>query len=112
MWHTHPYGPVRPSPTDETGMGWIVSPDGTGRRAVMLILGGHGDTWSAWHDRGDTPDVYLRVVDRHSQTQPLRSIRSPHFVLPSGSHPGGYYQPPAESPHQLGWWRRLLGRQR
>lgn len=112
MWHTHPHGPASPSPTDESGMGWIVSPDGTGRRALMLILGGPGDAWTAWRNRGDTPNVYLRVVDRHSQTLPPRSIRSPHLVLPSGSYPGGYYQPSADSIHQTSWWRRLFGWQR
>jgi len=65
MWHTHPYGPARPSPTDEEGMGWIVSPSGTGRRALMLILGGDESTWDRWREDGQTPDVYARQVERH-----------------------------------------------
>ncbi|WP_367185575.1 Mov34/MPN/PAD-1 family protein [Mycobacterium sp.] len=109
MWHTHPYGQAYPSPTDEAGIGWIVSPDGAGRRALMLILGGTGERWNAWREQGDTPEIYLRVVDRHDAIQPaIRRAGSP-VVLPTGSFPGGFYHPDPGSPPQSAWWRRLFG---
>ncbi len=66
FWHSHPYGRARPSPTDEQGMASIVAPDGTTRRALMMILGGAEHTWTPWRDgQGSSrPDVYLRVVPR------------------------------------------------
>ncbi|WP_064444930.1 ThiF family adenylyltransferase [Rhodococcus sp. YH3-3] len=70
MWHTHPYGRAFPSHTDETGMADIVAPDGTGRRALMLILGGRGRTWSNWLEAGVPPDTYVRVVDRATVSRP------------------------------------------
>lgn len=66
FWHTHPSGRAYPSRTDEQGMAAIVAPDGTTRRALMMILGGDGAHWDAWRDgdAGARPDVYLRVVPR------------------------------------------------
>lgn len=66
FWHSHPFGPAHPSATDEQGMATIVAPDGTTRRALMMILGGDDATWRAWRDHGGSarPDVYLRVVPR------------------------------------------------
>lgn len=66
FWHTHPSGRAYPSPTDEQGMASIVAPDGTTRRALMMILGGDGPTWHAWcnGDVGARPDIYVRVVPR------------------------------------------------
>lgn len=47
-------------------MASIVAPDGTTRRALMMILGGRESTWESWrdHDPSEQPDVYLRVVPR------------------------------------------------
>lgn len=68
FWHTHPYGLAHPSATDEQGMASIVAPDGTTRRALMMILGGAASTWQSWRDiePSEHPDVYLRVVPRSS----------------------------------------------
>jgi integrative and conjugative element protein (TIGR02256 family) len=66
LWHTHPFGRAHPSPTDEQGMASIVAPDGTTRRALMMILGGDETTWNGWRngDVGARPDIYHRVVPR------------------------------------------------
>lgn len=66
FWHTHPAGPALPSPTDEQGMASIVSPDGSSRRALMMILGGDKRRWASWRDGagGAVPDLYVRVVPR------------------------------------------------
>ena len=66
FWHSHPFGRARPSPTDEQGMAAIVAPDGTTRRALMMILGGEAIRWDAWRagEAGARPDIYLRVVPR------------------------------------------------
>lgn len=97
LWHSHPDGPARPSPTDEQGMSVIVAPDGTARRALMMILGGGQDKWATWRDSAGelSPDVYLRVVPRTKD--PEFSAR-PYSVdgldlqqLPAGSYfRGGY----------------------
>lgn len=68
FWHSHPDGPALPSATDEQGMAAIVGPDGTARRALMMIVGGTGGRWAAWRDglTGALPDMYLRLVPRPS----------------------------------------------
>jgi integrative and conjugative element protein (TIGR02256 family) len=97
FWHTHPAGVAHPSPTDEQGMAAIVGPDGSGRRALMMILGGDGQLWAAWRDGADgaVPDLYVRVVPR--ATGPVVAGH-PGYVgglnlqqLPAGSYfRGGY----------------------
>ena len=110
MWHTHPYGPARPSRTDEAGMGWIVSPSGTGRRALMLILGGDAPAWDRWREDGQVPDVYVRVVDRDDQVNRLAAIGQVQTVVVNGvSLPGGFYQPKGQGQDGVTWWRRALG---
>lgn len=109
MWHTHPYGPARPSPTDEAGMGWIVSPSGTGRRALMLILGGDEPTWERWRGDGEVPNVYVRVVDRDDQVNRLAALGQGKTVVVNGGFPGGFYQPPWAGERGAPWWRRALG---
>lgn len=89
MWHTHPFGPAFPSATDELGMSEIVAPDGTGRRALMVILGGPEDVWRSWLDSGETPAVYARVVERQSSS-PSAKMRSIHVAAPGRWFPGGY----------------------
>jgi integrative and conjugative element protein (TIGR02256 family) len=92
MWHTHPHGVARPSPTDEAGMAQIVSPDGTGRRALMFILGGDTRAWSRWLEQGSAPDTYARIVQRSSAGA---GHDNQEFPFPSTAHwfPGGYAYP-------------------
>jgi integrative and conjugative element protein (TIGR02256 family) len=97
FWHTHPGSPAIPSPTDEQGMASIVGPEGTRRRALMMILGGPTHRWSPWCNGATNawPDVYARVVPR--STRPVASGH-PGYVggldlqqLPPGSYfRGGY----------------------
>lgn len=97
MWHTHPHGVARPSSTDEAGMTQIVAPDGTGRQALMLILGGDKQTWSRWLDDAVTPDLYVRVVNRrHVSADSVEKM----FTFPPSAHwfPGGYSYAPIRGP--------------
>lgn len=111
MWHTHPHGPARPSSTDEAGMGWIVSPSGTGRRALMLILGGDTPIWDRWLKDAQMPNVYARVVDRDDQLNTLAAaaLQAPTAVVNGVSFPGGFYQPQDVGSHHVAWWRKALG---
>ncbi|CDZ87474.1 ThiF family adenylyltransferase [Rhodococcus ruber] len=105
MWHTHPFGLARPSRTDEAGMASLVAPDGTGRRALMLILGGNQATWLDWRDQGTPPDFYARVV--HRLTTRDGNSSPPPAPLEGMYFPGGYGIPvPTPAVNAL---RRLLG---
>lgn len=66
FWHSHPFGRAHPSQTDEQGMASIVAPDGSTRRALMMILGGDEESWDTWRKGGGgaRPDIYFRVVPR------------------------------------------------
>ncbi|MEX5635825.1 ThiF family adenylyltransferase [Parafrankia sp. FMc2] len=99
FWHTHPAGPARPSPTDEHGMASVVGPDGTTRRALMMILGGSERRWAGWLEgaAGEHPDLYLRVVPRSAG--PVVAGH-PGYVggtdlqrLPAGTYFRGGYSP-------------------
>lgn len=93
MWHTHPYGRAYPSETDEVGMSEIVAPDGTGRRALMLILGGTDHVWRSWLERGSVPAIYARVVER-KPSAPHGTPGSIHGLEEGRWFPGGYgYRP-------------------
>jgi integrative and conjugative element protein (TIGR02256 family) len=113
MWHSHPYGPASPSPTDEAGMAWIVSPDGVGRRALMMIFGGSRDVWEAWHNGGKLPDIYVRVVSRQDSNGSWR-MAPVRRGLPAGRYfRGGYFAPiddVAANSGRRSWW--LWGKRR
>lgn len=66
FWHTHPDGEASPSDTDRQGMHRIVGPDGTLKRALMMIFGGPREHWSSWRDSTPhvQPQTYVRVVPR------------------------------------------------
>ncbi len=65
MWHTHPYGPAAPSPTDEEGMRELVLPVAKAPpRALLLIAGGQPQRWQAWLAGDAGPDWYARIVER------------------------------------------------
>ncbi len=66
LWHTHPFGPAQPSPTDRRGMEDLLVPVARApRRAVLAILGG-SDDWAAWRDTNSEslPDIFLQVCSR------------------------------------------------
>lgn len=69
MWHSHPFGSARPSPTDAIAMTDLVTPVVKGpRRALVLILGGGHDKWSAWVSGAGEPELYVRFVTRSRQS--------------------------------------------
>lgn len=129
FWHTHPGGRAYPSPTDEQGMASIVAPDGSRRRALMMILGGSDPVWAAWRDgrTGNLPNVYVRVVPRSAG--PVVPGHPGYVggldlqVLPDGSYyrggfggrrraaRGGASQDTPAGPTEPvpRWWQRLLG---
>jgi integrative and conjugative element protein (TIGR02256 family) len=90
MWHTHPDGRAWPSPTDEQGMRDLLVPVMRApRRALLLILGGKPDRWSAWLDSGVMPDAFVRLISRApSNAQPSDK----HLVVSLNGPwwPGGY----------------------
>lgn len=106
MWHTHPHGPARPSPTDELGMANLVTPVlGGPPRSLMLIVGGPEESWSAWRDEaegpvGRSPETYARLVRRcdRSTAPPSQPPAPPgQYWLAADPAPGSGKQP---------WWRR------
>lgn len=108
MWHTHPFGRALPSEIDKAGMVSLVGPDGTGRRALMLILGGHRRTWRSWRDYGTNPDIYAHVVVRQQEASgdaPVAQQRPPAAQY----FPGGYGYAPTGST-SASYWLRLLRR--
>jgi integrative and conjugative element protein (TIGR02256 family) len=127
FWHTHPRGRAYPSPTDEQGMASVVGPDGSRRRALMMIFGGSDPGWATWREGRDesVPDVYVRVVPRAAS--PVVSGH-PGYVggldlqlLPPGSYfrggyggrvrvtRGGTQQAVSArgAGHKSAWWRRF-----
>jgi len=114
FWHSHPYGPAYPSNTDEQGMAMIVAPDGTTRRALMMILGGNKARWDAWRDAHATarPDLYLRVVPRSAAAQQPGPARVVVYIggldlqrLP----PGSYFRGTGKKRVQVGGTGPALG---
>jgi len=79
MWHTHPDHAAQPSPTDAAGMQHLLATAPETPRAVMVILGGHQQTWSAWLDDGVPPDIYAHLA-RHdpASTQQSPSVPAGH----------------------------------
>lgn len=96
MWHTHPDGHAWPSPTDEQGMRDLLLPvTRAPRRALLLILGGKPQRWSAWLDGADLPETFARITSR-TQTAPA-TVRERLVALATGEWwPGGYALRPGD----------------
>jgi hypothetical protein len=97
MWHTHPYGPASPSPTDEAGMKHLVLPtENAPPRALILIAG--GDTWEDWLHSTGQPHWYTRLVTRptgQEATTQQPSRRTANLLsLQTTWWPGGYASTP------------------
>jgi proteasome lid subunit RPN8/RPN11 len=102
MWHTHPHGPARPSPTDLAAMGTLTLPlEDTPPRALVLIAGGPTPVWNAWLEDNEPPRFYARLADRADTVIP-----APARITPGQPDitwwPGGY----ATEPHRLPASRR------
>jgi integrative and conjugative element protein (TIGR02256 family) len=109
MWHTHPDHRAQPSPTDIHGMHTLVGhgPLDT-PRAVLMILGGSSQQWSAWLDAGTPPQLYTHLV----QTPITPAAHQLVAVRPDtveDTWPGGYLTAPEPRPTvgQRRRWPRL-----
>ena len=97
LWHTHPDHRAQPSSTDLAGMQQLLGSAGLAvPRAIMIIIGGSAQAWSAWLRNGRLPNIHARLV-RHD---PASSARPP--AVPAGhsreAWPGGFAIP-ARSGH-------------
>ncbi|MDP9443960.1 MAG: ThiF family adenylyltransferase [Actinomycetota bacterium] len=112
IWHTHPRGRAKPSATDEAGMATLTNYADVGNRAMMLILAGQPQAWSAWLDQNQPPNVYARMVRRDASTSARQAAGGVQAPPPhDGCFPGGFaYPKPAERP--IPWWRRLRRQRR
>jgi integrative and conjugative element protein (TIGR02256 family) len=89
LWHTHPDHTAQPSPTDTAGMQQLLAPAGLeAPRAIMIIIGGPAQAWSAWLRDGQLPDLYASLV----QHDPADSQWPPDVPAEHGSEawPGGF----------------------
>jgi hypothetical protein len=98
MWHTHPHGAARPSPTDLAAMGTLTLPlEDTPPRALVLIAGGPTPIWKAWLEDNQPPHFYARLADRTDTPAP-----APAGVRPGQPDitwwPGGYATQPLRLP--------------
>ncbi|MCT9113004.1 Mov34/MPN/PAD-1 family protein [Streptomyces mirabilis] len=99
MWHTHPHGPARPSPTDLAAMGTLTLPlEDTPPRALVLIAGGPTPIWKAWLKDNEPPHFYARLADRTDTPAPDPTTARASTGQPDITWwPGGY----ATQPHRL-----------
>ncbi|HEV8647960.1 MAG TPA: ThiF family adenylyltransferase [Actinomycetes bacterium] len=64
-WHTHPGGIATESTTDHEAMTVLLTPVGPVlSQELLLILGGPPSRWAAWLDRGEPPELYVRLARR------------------------------------------------
>lgn len=119
LWHSHPGGPARPSPTDMASLATLTTGRDAGRWALMLIVAGDAPIWQGWRDHTGTPAVYARAVHRDTCTttnaaEPGDGTGGGPPNLPPGQcFPGGYPRPTPSTatarPIATSWrppWRR------
>ena len=89
MWHTHPDHAARPSPTDAAGMQHLLaSAAQASPRALMIIIGGCAQVWSAWLQDGQLPEIYARLVRHDPATTPQPpAVPAEHI---KAAWPGGF----------------------
>lgn len=70
LWHSHPGGVAAPSDIDEVGMHELLVPvEHAPRRALLLIIGGASEGWTAWvrtqvGENVAPPQIYARLCNR------------------------------------------------
>jgi molybdopterin/thiamine biosynthesis adenylyltransferase len=65
-WHTHPGGPTAESTTDHEAMATLLTASGPVlAQELLLILGGPPSRWTAWVERGEPPELYVRLARRY-----------------------------------------------
>ncbi|MGW3993195.1 ThiF family adenylyltransferase [Amycolatopsis sp. NPDC004772] len=109
FWHTHPGGPAAPSPTDKAGMTALTTLAGTADKALMVILGGSSQVWTAWTEGDGQPDVYVRVVTRDpAAISSGATSREPAIPPPGTYFAGGFSTAPGGVPvrqrRRWLWW--------
>ncbi|MEU3626692.1 hypothetical protein BS329_35885 [Amycolatopsis coloradensis] len=109
IWHTHPCGVAAPSPTDLAGMAALTTFAGVANKALMVILGGSSQVWTAWTEGGGQPDVHVRVVARDPAATPSGTTARVQEAPPAGTYfPGGFSAAPAGVPvrrrRRWLWW--------
>jgi integrative and conjugative element protein (TIGR02256 family) len=107
IWHSHPFGEAEPSRTDKAAMSALVMPMSRGpSMALILILGGTEERWTAWVDNAERPDVYARFVTRATRSGPAQPPPVParHH---SQAWPGGWRERPKDGAHarRRRWFR-------
>ncbi len=125
MWHTHPYGPAAPSPTDEEGMRELVLPVAKAPpRALLLIASGQSQRWRAWLAGDAAPHWYARVVERaDGESGSCAPTRVVARLVGVRWWPGGYATRTIDDaasddaasrqrPTTRRWWRRRRGEHR
>jgi integrative and conjugative element protein (TIGR02256 family) len=107
IWHSHPFGEAEPSRTDKAAMTALITPvSGGPSRALVLILGGTQERWTAWVDIAEPPDVYARFATR--ATHPDR-VQPPPVPARHRSEawPGGWQErPKAARAGRRRWFRK------
>jgi integrative and conjugative element protein (TIGR02256 family) len=108
IWHSHPFGEAEPSRTDKAAMTALVMPiSGGPSRALVLIVGGPEERWTAWVDKAKLPDVYTRFVTRATHSGPAHPppIPARHH---SQAWPGGWRERPKDAiqARRRRWFRR------
>lgn len=110
MWHVHPKGLAGPSPTDRSSMHALVAAAvGGPPRALMLILAGDEDRWSAWLSGGTAPEMFAQLMARQALGSPPPELVT-HSTHESSSWPGGWALPvPHTNGKRRGFLARLFG---
>lgn len=121
LWHSHPGVTAAPSDIDEAGMHELLVPvERAPRRALLLIIGGTPDGWTAWvrtQVGGDLapPQLYARLCNRPQQMKIAPQSASKRYtqaMISSGQNETRRWTPSnrRRQSHRRRWriqWRRL-----
>jgi len=113
MWHSHPFGPAAPSPTDEAAMRELVTPvAANARRALIVIVGGDDTLWESWVHGDGVPAIFARFVTRSTAAGPQPAPPVPPRHQADG-WPGGWASRSSpNTPRRITWPRSLIRRLR